>query len=362
LEKYDHLEVRQRIGFLFAGYATDRSGAVVAWEAWVMLRKLAVSFAGSVVADPYLQILSALLILLISCVTTALVQPYEIVMLNLLDVAGLFVLILTQTLSIVYFYVESAEHPFMDPTALEILTTLALFLLNAVVILSLVVAYVFEVFSVRQKCARMNTQLVKVVTDTAAVEQALQAVETEEGFWWHHPADVAVRKRPARVFREDGTVMGDWNWHDDKAGDGISTTRPTLLEEIENRRSVHVGDTIGWMSRKNVRTLSAFEVELGDVGGVRCFAKNADSDNDSMLDLFEANVSGTTMNPLGDLARDAVDEAPATKDSSAVWKKKSNGVRQKVAQRLRSPRAKPQHCDEGMIEMRGIDATDVFEL
>ena len=100
-----------------------------------MLRKLTVTLAGSVVSDPYLQILFALLILVVSCVLTAYVQPYEIAVLNLLDVGGLFALIVTQILSIVYFYVESSERPFMDPKALEIVVTTLLFLLNVVVIL-----------------------------------------------------------------------------------------------------------------------------------------------------------------------------------------------------------------------------------
>jgi hypothetical protein len=92
--------VRTRFGFLFAGYSTNRSGFVVAWEAVVMLRKLAVTIAGSMVADPYLSILSAQLILVVSCVTTALVAPYETSALNLIDVLGMFALIVTQILSI----------------------------------------------------------------------------------------------------------------------------------------------------------------------------------------------------------------------------------------------------------------------
>ena len=52
VEKYASVMVRARLAFLFNGYSTNRSGAVVAWEALVMLRKLAVTLAGSTIKDP----------------------------------------------------------------------------------------------------------------------------------------------------------------------------------------------------------------------------------------------------------------------------------------------------------------------
>ena len=113
-------QMRSRFAFLYNGYSTTRSGVVVSWEAIVMLRKLTVTLAGSAVRDPYLQILSAQLILLVSVIATAYIQPYETGWLNLLDIAGLFALILTQVLSILYFYAESATYPFMEPNALEV--------------------------------------------------------------------------------------------------------------------------------------------------------------------------------------------------------------------------------------------------
>jgi hypothetical protein len=127
------VEVRARFAFLFHGYATDRSGFVVAWEALVMLRKLAVTLAGSVISDdPYLQILAALLILIVSALATAYVQPYETEWLNLLDILGLFAIIVTQVLSIVYFYAAAAppSKGFMDKATLEILVTIVLFTIN----------------------------------------------------------------------------------------------------------------------------------------------------------------------------------------------------------------------------------------
>ena len=68
-----------------------------------MVRKLAVTLAGSMIKDPYLQILVALLILVMSGFATAFIQPYEADWLNLLDTLGLLALIVTQIFSIVYF-------------------------------------------------------------------------------------------------------------------------------------------------------------------------------------------------------------------------------------------------------------------
>jgi hypothetical protein len=50
--EYEMVSTRARFAFLFNGYSTDRAAYVVAWEAVVMLRKLAVTLAGSVIKDP----------------------------------------------------------------------------------------------------------------------------------------------------------------------------------------------------------------------------------------------------------------------------------------------------------------------
>ena len=49
--KYATAGVRTRFGFLFHGYTTDGSGVIVAWEAVVMLRKLAITLVASIVSD-----------------------------------------------------------------------------------------------------------------------------------------------------------------------------------------------------------------------------------------------------------------------------------------------------------------------
>ena len=48
--EYDTVGMRSRFAFLFHGFATDRSGVVVAWEAFVKLRKLAATLVEMVPA------------------------------------------------------------------------------------------------------------------------------------------------------------------------------------------------------------------------------------------------------------------------------------------------------------------------
>ena len=92
---------RERFGLLIAGYDTQRGSIVMAWEPLVvMLRKLFITLAGSLLRDPYLQIMVALAILVSSLTLQALVQPYESRLLNILDVGSLLVLVFTQVLSI----------------------------------------------------------------------------------------------------------------------------------------------------------------------------------------------------------------------------------------------------------------------
>ena len=88
---------RERFGLLIAGYDTHRGSTVMAWEPLVvMLRKLFITLAGSLLRDPYIQIISALAILVASLTIQALVQPYESALLNVLDVASLLALVFTQ--------------------------------------------------------------------------------------------------------------------------------------------------------------------------------------------------------------------------------------------------------------------------
>jgi hypothetical protein len=97
-----------------------------------------------------------------SCVATAYVQPYETAWLNLLDTLGLFALIVTQILSIVYFYAAQAAHPFMDPGAIELIVTLVLFALNVAVMLVFLVCWVSEMANVRDALRKARSDVLKV--------------------------------------------------------------------------------------------------------------------------------------------------------------------------------------------------------
>ena len=138
-------QVRQRFGLLVVGYNTHRGSLVMAWEPLVvMLRKLFITLAGSALDDPHVQIMVALVILVCSLAVQALVQPYESVVLNILDVLSLLALVITQVLSIMYLYLDNLEddEPLgIDRNVLEITITIALFALNIGVIIVLLVCF-----------------------------------------------------------------------------------------------------------------------------------------------------------------------------------------------------------------------------
>ena len=364
-EKYATMDVRTRFGFLFAGYHTDRSGFIVAWEAWVMFRKLAVSLAGSAVSDPYLQILAALLILVISALATAFFQPYEIMMLNMLDIAGQFALIVTQVLSIVYFYVETAERPFMNPKVLESLTTVILFLLNAIALLCFLVAFGVEMLSVRDKWMKRNSRVVKVITDQVVIDQALLAgQQTADGFWWHHPSDVAVRTSPEKVLHADGTPSNDWNWHDDDAGIGISSETPELLQEVDSVEVLETNDNYRWMD-KTSHELSLMAKQFADVGGRACCTEEGRRFVDRLRQMVSrpqqpvANFDPrdptrvVVMNPVrGGLPHDTPDPPPDRPQPDLnLVQRVGRKAHQKLNIALARQAARRGGDDENMIEM-----------
>ena len=262
--EYATASMRSRYAFLFNGYATDRSGVVVAWEALVMLRKLCVSLAGSILRDPYLQILVALLVLNVSCVATAIIQPYETWWLNLLDTLGLFALIVTQILSIVYFYAETTVDPFMDPDVLEVIVTGFLFLLNAVVFLAFLACFGSELFGLRTKCTARSRVVLKVASpaETATALRAHAAdKERNPMHWWVHPTKVAV---PSPSEMDD---LGVWVWRDADREVAASTTEPELLVQLGDTETLVPDDKFRTMD-KATRLLSEIETMLNsDLGG-----------------------------------------------------------------------------------------------
>ena len=310
--KYFKGDVRRRFAFLYHGYATDRAGYIVAWEAVVCARKLAVTLAGSIFKDPYLQILSALLVLVTSFGMTAYVQPYETNWLNLLDAMGLFALIVTQILSIVYFYAATAVHPFMDPGAIEVVTTTLLFFLNVVVMMTFLGFWMSEMGNLRDTLRTKQSDVLKVVKGDDEVAPPRAAL-------WAHPAGVAVSTPPTRAYEADGTATNRWMWsteyhqgeggsrlplsdQDDgdasgkleppvasplrrlassmamSIGDRAETLRlvgpamsiddPSMLVLVDSVDALEVDDVYYWANNKT-RALSAPHTKLRDVGPVR---------------------------------------------------------------------------------------------
>jgi hypothetical protein len=96
----------------------------------------------------------ALAILVSSLTLQALVQPYQSTLLNVLDVFGLLMLVLTQIISILYLYLDSRaaadqEGSFfmidVNRSYLESITTVLLFAANFLMIALLLVAWVTRV-------------------------------------------------------------------------------------------------------------------------------------------------------------------------------------------------------------------------
>ena len=94
-----------KFSFLYNGYRTDK-GMVVAWEAVVMFRKLAITTIPILNEDPYVQVLLALILLVFSYGIHEKFLPFETTLLNMLETIGLFILIATQIISILYLYID----------------------------------------------------------------------------------------------------------------------------------------------------------------------------------------------------------------------------------------------------------------
>ena len=141
--------MRERLGLLVVGYDVNRGSLVMAWEPMIgMTRKLLITLAGTLIRDPYIQIMTAQLILIFSLTLQATVQPYESRMLNFLDIMSILILVVTQILSILFLYLDTLEGPLpyesfgIDRPFLEVGMTVLLFFTNVGVIGLLYLAYV----------------------------------------------------------------------------------------------------------------------------------------------------------------------------------------------------------------------------
>ena len=300
--KYLTLEVRERFAFLFNGYSTNRSSFVVAWEALIMVRKLAVTLAGSLIKDPYLSILTAQLIIMISCIATAFVQPYETMWLNLLDTTGLFTLLVTQTLSIVYFYTANATHPFIDPLYLEVIVTIFLLVLNIVMILIFACIAVSEGIGLREKAEEARSIVLRV-GDEEEKNAALSASASDNEFetllnlhvpgviarFWSHPNGKAVPRPPKRIEGGEDDEEEVWIWRT-SAGDGsipelaVSTSSPELLLPIASTKVLKAGESYRWLNKKT-GVLSTRKTKPVDVGSRQCSCRGRKAEEKAPIDL-----------------------------------------------------------------------------
>ena len=292
-----------RYGFLFNGYETnrptDRSGIVVGWETVVMAQKLFVTLAGAVVSDAYLQILTALMILVASGFLQAYFQPYESDWLDLLHTINIFALLCTQILSIVFMYTNASEKPVIAKESLEILITLCLSILNAVVIV--VTATTWAVYALGIQLSKLRcrkTAMMRLVTDEAVIAQhlAVHGVNGDDDdvkTMWRHPTKNTAQKEAPRRFREeDGTTTG-WHWVDQESGGITATTEaPQLLAKLSDDETAEEGDSVCVLDLKTLALSPLVEVPP-DVGGITCCgAQQADAEqkNEASLQIPETPV------------------------------------------------------------------------
>ena len=235
-----------------------------------MLRKLGVILVGALLRDPYLQVLAALLVLVVSGFATAFVQPYETMWLNLLDVSGLFTLIVTQILSILYFYAVTAQYPLMDPDSLEIVVTVLLCIINAVFMLLCVALYVIVHLDLHVKCAARRQVTLKVASPEvteAAIRAHVARDKSAPPHLWFHPSGIAISSPPIK------DELGVWVWDGEDQNVEASRAEPVLLLPLADGETLAPGATYCTM-HKVTHKLSELATQLKDIGG--CGSANAD--------------------------------------------------------------------------------------
>ena len=280
---YGDRHVRVRFAFLFHGYTTDRPAReggvlVVAWETIVMLRKLFVTLAGATISDAYLQIIAALMILIIFFGVHVFFQPYETASLNLLDGCGIFCLLCTQILSILYLYAESSDT--VDRDSIEIAVTLLLFATNGLVLLLFACAWVVASLHLDWRILRCRRRVaMRLVVDQSAVLRELGRSDvdrardyTNADFVWRHPTSgkAAVRApRTLRMHKEaDGIVTGVWEYLTKDGAFEIATTSfPQLLTFVDKSKGApQPGEVICYFDDK-IKELSPLKTVPDDLGG-----------------------------------------------------------------------------------------------
>jgi hypothetical protein len=246
----------------------------VSWEATVMIRKLFITLAGATISDAYLQILAAQTILVSALGLQAYFQPYIPDLLDVLDTLGLFSLLCTQILSILYLYSETAARPVLPKQSLEIVVTVALFLLNAMAIC--VFALVWLCYCVRYdrkilRCCR-KVKHMRLVTDEALIGQVRQKLiaggdgngdgndEKDPKLYWRHPVTSLAQEHPPKEVVSRTGIAEGWVWSDENGHDSWSKSTPEVVTEIPDGEKAKPGEFVCTLDPKTMSLSPLLEV------------------------------------------------------------------------------------------------------
>jgi hypothetical protein len=308
------------------------------------------------------------MILTVSGFSQAYVKPYERDFLNILNTLGTFVLITTQVLSILYFYAQESERPFMDTATLEVLVTLTLFIANALSVVSFAATIAaLNLDLVGRWRAKWWTKL-RVVTDEAAVADAL-AQRAEQCRWRHPVRNVAVERGPTKTTTQVDRV-GDvamWAWVDAKGDVLMSQASPTLLVELDEGEELEPGDHFCFV-RPKTGAVSDVAVEYAGVGNcctdrarVARGGEGAPLDTARAVAALRRSAPRETLNPVAGLAigtegASVAASVTTTSRSTAIGEVQRfiGGVRLKVdvARAQRATKARRDGGEEAGIAMR----------
>jgi len=161
------------LGFLFAGYSTTRGGCVMSWEVLIMVRKLCIVVLGIIDLSGTVQVLCAILLLLASLLLTINVRPYTTQWMNLLEEGSTCILIVTQTLSLVYLDIDAkaataAQRKSEAHNVAEVGITVLLMVFNGIAFIALGAALFISVL--RQYGPKVGCCLEGRACDSVAVK------------------------------------------------------------------------------------------------------------------------------------------------------------------------------------------------
>ena len=206
-------------------------------------------------------------------------KPYEQTALDVLDSLGLFALLCTQILSILYLYTETSENISINKELVETAVTIGLFAMNAAALLSFVVAYVVAYTNFDWRKLRCRKRVIlRLVRDHRIIDRMLEKdhnaaffdvnvddqddelytgsvrerrprslgllreqskIDLDAKYFWKHPQNGKALPWPPRHVVEAGGIDADhWLWVDEEGdADCIAFEPPQLLELIDETNS-----------------------------------------------------------------------------------------------------------------------------